>query len=430
MGKKIADFINLNLIKGDKGIWMIYFLLCVVSVVEIYSAASNLTFRAGNHWDPVINQAAFLLFGFLVVLAMIRIPCKFFKLIPILGLPIAIIMLLYVLVSQRGVNDAARWIDLFGIRFQPSEFAKSMLILQVAAIISRVNQKKRKSPTNKTKEERLREMRKAFWGVVLLTGCVCGLIAPENFSTAAMLGVVILAMMFVGNIPLRYLLRLMLVVLAAGVLAGTVLMATPDESLAKYRRALTWKHRILAKTESSAAAEQGSTFNMDTSWQENTSHMAIANSNIIGLGVGNSIERDFLPHAESDFIYSIIVEETGLVGGLSVMLLYIILLVRCWRIAQRSDRYFPAYLVVGLSLMLVVQALVNMAVSVGLAPVTGQTLPLISHGGTSIVITSFNIGLILSVSRYVEKTYAGKEMEVELASTNETEEYASAEGMQ
>lgn len=430
MGKKIADFINLNLIKGDKGIWMIYFLLCIVSVVEIYSAASNLTFREGNHWDPVINQAAFLLFGLLVVLAMIRIPCKFFKLIPILGLPIAILMLLYVLVSQRGVNDAARWIDLFGIRFQPSEFAKSMLILQVAVILSRVNQKRRKSQTSKTKEERLREMRKAFWGVVLLTGCVCGLIAPENFSTAAMLGVVILAMMFVGNIPLRYLLRMMLVVIAIGVLAGTVLMATPDENLTKYRRALTWKHRILAKTENSVAAEQGSTFNMDTSWQESTSHMAIANSNVIGLGVGNSIERDFLPHAESDFIYSIIVEETGLAGGLVVMLLYIILLVRCWKIAQRSDKYFPAYLAIGLSLMLVVQALVNMAVSVGLAPVTGQTLPLISHGGTSIVITSFNIGLILSISRYVEKTCASREMAVELASANETEEYASGEGMQ
>jgi len=430
MGKKIADFINLNLIKGDKGIWMIYFLLCIVSVVTIYSAASNLTFRSGNHWDPVINQAAFLLFGLLVVLAMIRIPCKFFKLIPIVGLPIAIVMLLYVLLFQRGVNDAARWINIFGIRFQPSEFAKSMLILQVAVILSRVNQKKRKSQTSKTKEERQREMRKAFWGVVLLTGCVCGLIAPENFSTAAMLGVVIFAMMFVGNIPLRYLVRMMLVVIALGALAGTILIVTPDETLAKYRRALTWKHRIIAKTENTVNAKEGKTYSMDTSWQENTSHIAIANSNIIGLGVGNSIERDFLPHAESDFIYSIIVEETGLAGGVIVMMLYIILLVRCWRIASQSDKYFPAYLAIGLSLMLVVQALVNMAVSVGLAPVTGQTLPLISHGGTSIIISSFNIGLILSISRYVEKTCAHEQMAVELASTNETEEYASGEGMQ
>ena len=151
--------------------------------------------------------------------------------------------------------------------------------------------------------------------------------------------------------------------------------------------------------------------------------------NVVGLGVGNSIERDFLPHAESDFIYSIIVEETGIFGGLLVLMLYVMLLVRVWRIAQKCDKYFPAYLIIGLGLMMVVQALVNMAVSVGLFPVTGQTLPLISHGGTSIIITSFNMGMILSVSRYAQSV-TEKAKALEMASANETQEFASSEGMQ
>jgi cell division protein FtsW len=168
---------------------------------------------------------------------------------------------------------------------------------------------------------------------------------------------------------------------------------------------------------------------MEEKWQENTAHIAIANSNVVGLGVGNSIERDFLPHAESDFIYSIIVEETGIFGGLLVLMLYVMLLVRVWRIAQKCDKYFPAYLIIGLGLMMVVQALVNMAVSVGLFPVTGQTLPLISHGGTSIIITSFNMGMILSVSRYAQSV-TEKAKALEMASANETQEFASSEGMQ
>lgn len=431
MGKKISDFINHNLIKGDKGIWMIYFLLCVISLVEIYSAASNLTFKHGNHWDPVVNQGAFLVFGLLIVLTMIRVPCKYFKLFPIIGLPIAVLMLGYVLLFQGEVNDASRWINLFGIRFQPSELAKSMLILQVAVILSRVNQKHRKVSSEKTKEERIREMRKAFWSIVMWTGFVCGLIAPENFSTAAMLGLVIFTMMFVGNIPFRYLGRSILVIMTVGALAVTLLLITPDDTLGQYKRALTWKHRITAKFVPSAKTDSNdTTLDIDNNWQENTAHIAIANSNVIGLGVGNSIERDFLPHAESDFIYSIIVEETGIIGGAIVMLLYVTLLIRCWRIAQRSDKYFPAYLAFGLSLMLTVQALVNMAVAVGFAPVTGQTLPLISHGGTSILVTSFNIGLILSISRYVEKVHTEQKLSLELASSHETLEYASNEGMQ
>lgn len=428
MGKKISDFLTINIFKGDKGIWMIYFFLCMVSIVEIYSAGSNLTFKSGNHWEPVVNQALFLGLGLLVILAMNSIPCKYFKLIPVLGLPIAAIMLLWLLVQQKALNDASRWIDIFGIKFQPSELAKSMLILSVAVTLAKVNQRKLLPDTGANRETNRRSMSKAFKTAGFYTFIICGLIFPENFSTSAMLFLVIFVMMYIGNVPLKYLGKSVLALLAAGILIVTVVFSMPDEALAKYRRALTWKRRIAAMISHSQDVNDENAYNMEEYWQENTSHIAIANSNVMGLGPGNSIERDFLPHAESDFIYSIIVEETGVWGGLGVMLLYVMLLVRAWRIARKCDKYFPAFLVVGLSLMLVVQALVNMAVAVGLAPVTGQTLPLISHGGTSILITSFNIGMILSVSRYAEKVDE-REKQLQIAAETDDAEFGSSEGM-
>ena len=431
LGAKIKDYLNLNVFKGDKGIWMIYFLLCMISLVEIYSAASNMTFERGNHWDPVLNQASFLALGFLVILMMNSIPCKFFKLIPVLGLPIAIVMLAYLLIKHEAVNGGARWIDLFGIKFQPSELAKSMLILEVAVVLSKVNQRRKKGDSPAVKDANMQAMRKAFYVVVGLMCLTCGLIAPENFSTAGMLFVVIVAMMYIGNVPFRFLGKGFLVLAVAGALLAAFLIVTPENSLQKYRRALTWKHRIVNKFVATEGADEKNAYNIDEDRQENTSYIAIANSNVIGLGVGNSIERDFLPHAESDFIYSIIVEETGIIGGIVVMMLYVTLLIRVWKTAQKCDRYFPAYLSIGLCLMLVIQALVNMSVAVGLAPVTGQTLPLISHGGTSIVIVSFNIGMILSVSRYAERS-AEKADEQELATVPVSavdDEFTSAEGM-
>ena len=432
MGKKISDYLKLNIFKGDIGIWMIYFLLCMVSLVAIYSASSNLTFKSGNHWEPVVSQAGFLLFGLLIIIAINNVPCKFFKLIPLFGMPIAIGMLGYVLLKQQGVNDAARWIDIFGVKFQPSEFAKSMLILQIAVVLSKVNQRKRKlseSRARNASETIDKSMRKAFYVCSAYACLTCGLIAPENFSTAGMLFLVIATMMYVGNIPLKYLGKGFAVIGAIGGFALFLMFATPEETLKNYRRALTWKHRIESKFVHSDSDDENATINMEEKWQENTAHIAIANSNVVGLGVGNSIERDFLPHAESDFIYSIIVEETGIFGGLLVLMLYVMLLVRVWKIAQKCDKYFPAYLIIGLGLMMVVQALVNMAVSVGLFPVTGQTLPLISHGGTSIIITSFNMGMILSVSRYAQSV-TEKAKALEMASANETQEFASSEGMQ
>jgi cell division protein FtsW len=279
-------------------------------------------------------------------------------------------------------------------------------------------------------------MRRAFLHAGVRILIICGLILPENFSTAAMLFVVMFALMYIANTPFRYLLKTVLVIMTVGAVAVTIVLSTPEEALEDNGRVLTWKHRIEKKLHIHSDENDNTTIslasakdaNMDENWQENVSHIAIANSRFIGKGVGNSDERDFLPHAESDFIYSIIVEETGFIGGFIVMMLYVTLLIRAWRIARKCDKYFPAFLVVGLCLMLVTQALVNMAVAVGLAPVTGQTLPLISHGGTSILITSFNIGMILSVSRYAQKVEA-RQLQEKAALETADAEFGSSEGM-
>ena len=412
MSWNIKDYSISRLFEGDKGIWMIYFLLCIISLVEIYSASSNLTFKRGNHWDPVVDQAIFLFMGFLIIQTLVRIPCKFFKLIPIIGVPVVFALLLYLVVHPQDINSASRWIPLFGYQFQPSELAKPMLILQVAVILSKANVKRRKISAQ-FPEERKKVMTQAFRRICLYMLIFCGMIVSENFSTAFLLGLVLYVMMFVGNIPKVRLGQLALVIAAVAVAATLALVLLPDRTLGK-GRPLTWKNRITAHLAGKEAedAKNKSTYDINEKWQEDNSRIAIANSNVIGLGVGNSIERDFLPHAESDFIYSIIIEETGLLGGLIVMMLYVTLLVRVWKVAQRCDCYFPAYLIIGLGLMMVIQALVNMAVAVGLFPVTGQTLPLISRGGTSIVMTSFSIGLILSVSRYVEHLKDGSGNEV------------------
>lgn len=434
MGKRITDFLRLNLFKGDGALWMIYFLLCMVSIVEIYSASSNMTFKGGNHWDPVVNQVQFLFFGFLLILLISRIPCKYFRLLSTVGLLFSVALLVWVL-TKGEKNEASRWLTIphTHFSFQPSEVAKPFLILFVAAQLTRINQARRKLNTRSGREKASKAMRRGFWAIMGGAGVVCGLIAPENLSTALMIAMVVFVMMYIGNVLSKYLLN----TIGAGVLLVVLFVGwaavTPDENLVGHARVLTWKHRVQEKFSAgdvSGAEQVASPYAItDKKRQEYTAHIAIANSNIIGRGPGNSIGRDFLPHAESDFIYAIIVEELGLLGAFGVMMLYVWLFIRVWRTARKSDKFFPAFLSIGLTLMLVVQALVNMAVAVGLAPVTGQTLPLISHGGTSIMIASFSIGVILSVSRYVERVSATPLQPAELVPASETDEYASGAGM-
>ena len=427
MSTKISDFLRLNIFKGDGALWMIYFFLCMVSIMEIYSASSNMTFRSGHHWDPVVNQAQFLFYGFLLILLVSRIPCKYFRLLRFVGMALTVALLAYTL-TMSGTNDASRWVRFAGVSFQPSELAKPFLILFVAVELTKLNQARGKATTRKGKLKYAHAQKRCYWTVMIGAGLVCGLIAPENFSTAAMIAAVVFGLMYIGNVSLKYLGWTAAAGAAAVALAFAVMLVTPDEQLQEHARVLTWKHRITEKftTGEEREKEEASGVIPDKRRQEYCARIAIANSNFIGRGPGNSVGRDFLPHAENDFIYAIIIEELGFVGAFFVMMAYIWLFIRMWRIAKKSDKFFPAYLGIGLSLMLVMQALVNMAVAVGLGPVTGQTLPLISHGGTSILMTSFSIGIILSVSRYVERANEQPEL---VPAVSETQEYADAQGM-
>lgn len=431
------DLIGGRLFKGDKGVWMIYFFLCMISLVEVYSASSRLTFEGGHHWGPMVNQAGFLLAGLVVILVVHRIPCKWFMLFPFVLLPLAILLLLYTAVLGGGtdVNETHRWVRLGGISFQPSEVAKAALLMTAAVVLAKTQTEKEVVVRGKKRKVVGAIKGRRYLAFSIVGGAavvVCGLIFMDNVSTAMMLFLVVVIMMFLGHVPNDLMFKGLAAIVAIGSFFVLASMAVPDATLQEIpgcKRVVTVKHRVLRmaskfdkKTESGASKEDTKELLSDKNSQSTYASIAIANSDVIGLGPGNSIQRDFLQHAESDFIYAIIVEELGVVGAFFVAFLYLVLLIRVGRIAQRCPSFFPAYLVLGFGIMMVLQAFVNMSVAVGLVPVTGQTLPLISKGGTSIIITCFYIGVILSVSRYAEKKEQKAPL-VEAVPNGETSEY-------
>ena len=387
-----------NIFKGDKVVWIIFLCLCLISVVEVFSASSTLIYDSGNHWAPITRHAGFLAVGALVVVFFHNIPYRWFQLLPRLLLPVAGIFLVLLLAFDNlhlggllvieKTNEAGRWVKLLGIPFQPSEFAKMGVIIATAYYLSRGQNEKGASP-------------KAFRQILQVAGIMCLLILPENYSTGVLLFGVVYLMMFVGRVQARKLLALGGTLLAAVLLFVGFLFITPDSSLEKIplgHRFTTVKGRIANFVSSEEVPP--SKYDIDGNAQVGHARIAVATSGIIGKGPGNSVQRDFLSQAYSDFIFAIIIEELGLLGGGFVVFLYLWLLIRCWRIANKCERTFPAFLVLGIGLILVTQAMFNMMVAVGLAPVTGQPLPLISRGGTSTIINCVYIGLILSVSRY------------------------------
>ncbi len=433
MGKFVTNFLHGNLFKGDKTVWMIYFFLCMISLVEVYSASSSLTYNSGNHWDPMVKQAACLGGGFVVLFLVHKIPCRFFMVFAPILLIISVLSLLYALLFGGTINEANRWIDLGLFSFQPSEFAKLALIMCVAVVLAKTQAEVRVVKHGKLKIESgaiKGERSLAFKIIVWMMVVVCGLIAPENLSTALMLGTVVVVMMFIGRIPTNYMLKGMLVLFATGAVFAVTLISTPNEVLDNVpmgKSMSTWKQRIVDKF--SDEESKDSVSYVFENAQVAHANIAVANSNIVGRGPGNSVERDFLSHAESDFIFSIVVEELGIGGAIFVIFLYVTLLIRVGRIAQKCHRFFPAYLVIGIGVMMVLQAMVNMGVAVGLFPVTGQPLPFISKGGSSILASSIYIGVILSVSRYAEKVNETMEEPAEEADENETEEYYNQTGV-
>ncbi len=388
--KKIQD-----IFKGDKVIWVIFFFLCIISLVEVFSAASTLAYKDGSFWMPLLKQAVFLGVGTLIVIGMHNIPCRFFKIIPILFLIPTYLVLLFTTLYGAMTNGAARWIGLWGIQFQPSEVGKGVTVITVALILAAMQRDDGAD-------------RKAFKYILWLAGIMCALIFPENLSTAALLFGVVLVMMFIGRISMVQLGKLLGVITLCAVVGASVMFNLPEDEHSKVyelpglHRFSTWKSRFESHGGSTKPLDPKD-FDIDKNAQVAHANIAIASSNGVGKMPGNSVERDFLSQAFSDFIFAIIVEEMGLWGALIVVFLYIVLLFRAGRIASRCEHNFPAFLIMGLALLLVSQAVLNMLVAVGIFPVTGQPLPLISRGGTSTLINCVYIGMMLSVSRYARK---------------------------
>ncbi len=400
-----------NIFKGDKVIWMVFFFLCMISIIEVFSASSNLTYKSNNYIKPIMMHSSTIIAGAVVAILTLNIPCRYFKLMTPFLLFFSVFTLLLVLVAGEDINGAQRVIALFGLTFQPSEIAKGSLVLATAQILS-------------AKQTENGADRSAFKWILILTIPMAGLIMLENLSTAVLLCSVIFLMMFIGRVPMIQLGKLLGVVLGIGIAffalimlvghdtrkeqeklnATETIVKTKEEksSIEKlFHRADTWKGRIDKFMEDDKV--EAKDYDLDKDGQVAHANIAIVSSNVIGRGPGNSVERDFLAQAFSDFIFAIIIEEMGIFGAAFVVFLYVILLYRAARIASRCENNFPALLAMGLALLLVVQASFNMLVAVGIVPVTGQPLPLISKGGTSTIINCAYIGAILSISRSAKK---------------------------
>jgi len=406
---------------------MVFFFLCIISVVEVFSSSSSLSYKGGDYWSPMIKHNGILIMGLFFMVITLNIKCKYFKILTPFMLVISVALLLWVLVAGTATNDAHRWVSFFGLQFQPSEIAKGTMVLMCAQILS----------ATQTSEGADRH---AFWWILGACSPMILLIAVENLSTAALISLTIFMMMFIGRVPIKQLGSLMGLGAIAVVMAIAFVMLLGDtndqppvpdgqateqvvasqseddnkdaiemaeaqtpkkKSGGMLHRASVWKKRIMKFFDGRPVPPDS--VDLDKDAQVAYSNIAIASSGVVGCGPGNSVERDFLSQAFSDFIYAIIIEELGVVGAFFVALLYVVLLFRTGKIANRCENTFPAFLAMGIALMLVTQALFNMCVAVGLVPVTGQPLPLISKGGTSTVINCVYIGVILSISRSAKK---------------------------
>lgn len=377
-----------KLFKGDRVIWIIFMFLCLISVVEVFSATSTIAYKNANYWAPIIRHATFLVVGFFFVLIIHNLPTRFSVILGLL-LPVAIFLLLITPFIGVEINGERRWLNILGITFQPSEIAKLCSVCYMALVLSRRN---------------VLTSKQMFWYILIGVGITCACILYNNGSTAIMLGMIMLMMMFIGQVGFKRILILIGIVLSAILLVWGIYKLTPDTVEKFLPRIYTWIARLDRHSDNERFAEGTEektwVLDMDEHYQEDLAKIAIAQGGVLGKLPGHGQQRDFLPQAYSDFIYAIIIEETGLAGGFFVLLLYLILLIRVAMIARRCEKLFPKFLILGCGLMLVTQALINMAVAVGVFPVTGQPLPLISRGGTSTVISCFYIGIILSVSRF------------------------------
>jgi cell division protein FtsW len=377
---------------GDRIIWAVIILLSLYSLLAVYSTAGILVYRHPGSSPAyfVLRHSMFLAAGLLLIYFTHLVPYRYFSRLSQLMVVIAIPLLFITLFFGKSINEANRWLELplIGLTFQTSDFAKLALIMYLARLLSQ-------------KQDEIGDFYRSFLPMIIPVGIICLLILPENLSTSLILLATCVILMYIGRINTRHLLLLIMGgMIVVGSYAGVSLL------LDREGRVSTWKNRIESYLDGGSE-----------NYQVEQAKIAIARGGVLGRFPGNSTQRNFLPHSYSDFIYAVIIEEYGLLlGGIPILLMYLILLYRAGVMVRKSTRTFPAFLAIGLTLSLVLQAMVHMAVSVNLLPVTGQPLPLVSMGGTSLILTSLSLGMILSVSRGIKE----QRMQAETAAQNET----------
>lgn len=366
--------------KGDRVIWMIVLLLSLLSLAAVYSSIVTLAYKHhdGNTEYYLFKHLRLILLGFFLMFVTHRIKYTYYSRISQIMLIAAVPLLLYTLASGANLNEASRWIAIpgTGLTFQTSDFAKLALIMYLARVLAQ-------------KQNEINDFKTVVIHIMIPVAVICGLILPANFSTSALLFATCLILMFIGRVKLKYIGGVM----GIGVLGFVVLLGIATILPDALPRVATWKQRIVSFASGSEEVDA------DKSYQADQAKIAIATGGIVGKGAGNSTQRNFLPAPYSDFIYAIIVEEYGLVGGIIILLLYLILLFRGVSVSTRADKTFGTLLAFGLAFSLIFQGMINMAVAVNLFPVTGQPLPFLSMGGTSLLFSSIAIGIILSISR-------------------------------
>jgi cell division protein FtsW len=368
--------------KGDRWIWLIIIMLSMISIMAVYSATGTIAYKKGISAEKYLlyKHVIFVLMGIGMIYISHLLDYKYYAGISKILMIITIPLLIYTLLFGTNLNEATRWVKIpvIGLTFQTSDLAKLSLITFLARMLTK-------------KQENIKDVKNSFLPIMGSVVIVFGLIAKANLSTGLMLFGVSILLLIVGRVSIKQI----AFVCAGGIVMMFFLFLTVD-------RAGTWKSRI----DTFMNPEQQ---HSDKTYQSDHSKIALATGGLFGKGPGNSTERNYLPHPYSDFIFAIIIEEYGTVGGLAIVILYLVLLYRCVRIVTRSPKAFGALLAAGLSFSLTIQAFAHMAVAVGLGPVTGVPLPLVSMGGTSMIFTSIAFGIILSVSRDVEEQSVKKE---------------------
>jgi cell division protein FtsW len=390
--------------KGDKVIWALVVLLALISMLVVYSATGSLAYKnyRGNTEIYLFKQVAFIVLGIGVIYFAHRVNYIIYSKIAQLLFLLSIPLLVYTLFFGLNLNEGSRWIRLpiIGMNLQTSELAKLALFMYLARLISK-------------KQDVIKDFKKGYLPLIIPVGIICVLIAPANLSTALLLGASCMLLLFIGRARTKHLLvtvGLVFIPVLFLIIAAMISHKSSDESAEVKKdgskltaRVDTWISRVEHFIYGGKNADD------DDAYQVNQAKIAIAKGGFLGVGPGNSTQRNFLPQAYNDFIYPIIIEEYGLVGGAFIVFIYLVFLFRSIKIFRRCPFAFGAFLALGLSFTLAIQAIANMAVSVNLFPVTGVTLPLVSMGGSSFLFTCLAIGIILSVARNVEQLEGKKE---------------------